>query len=74
MMVVTANRCAGGTSLTSWAQLIPAMGPLVGENTFTLVVEDVTPPPWNLPPYPPAGDTAVSACTVTGIAPRGERK
>jgi len=29
----------------------------------------VTPPPYNQPPYPPAGDTDTASCTVTGIAP-----
>jgi len=64
-----ANVAAGGSHLTSWAQIIPALGSFIGDSTFTLVVEDVTPPPYNLPPYPPAGDTAGSACTVTGVAP-----
>jgi len=44
---------------------MPALGSLVGDNTFTLVGEDVTPAPYNQPPYSPAGDTAISACTTT---------
>jgi hypothetical protein len=59
---------AGESLVTSWNQQIPALGSLVGDNTFTLVATDVTPSPWNQPPYPPAGDTAVSPCTVTGLA------
>jgi hypothetical protein len=42
---------------------------VIGCNVARLVVEDVTPSPWNQPPYPPAGDTDTDACTVTGIAP-----
>ncbi len=55
--------------LTSWGQFIPALGSLVGVNTFTLLAEDVTPAPYNQPPYPAAGDQASDNCTVTGILP-----
>ena len=41
---------------------LPAFGSLAGTNTFTLVAEDVTPAPYNQPPYSPAGDTDVSSC------------
>ncbi len=54
---------------TSWNQNIPNLGPLVGDNVFTVVAEDVTPAPWNQPPYPPAGNTDTATCTVTGVAP-----
>jgi len=60
----------GGDSYgTGWSQQIPALASLVGDNVFTLYGEDITPPPWNLPPYPPAGDTDTEICTVTGVAP-----
>jgi len=52
-----------------WLQTIPALQTVTGENVFSLVIEDVTPAPYNQPPYPPAGDTATATCTVTGIAP-----
>ena len=39
----------------------------MGPNEFALVVEDVTPAPFNQPPYAPSGDTATDACTVTGL-------
>jgi len=52
-----------------WLLSIPALGSLVGDNVFQLVAEDVTPAPYNQPPYPPAGDTDTATCTVTGIAP-----
>ncbi len=58
----------GDSYLTSWVQNIPALGSLEGENLFTLVAEDVTPPPYNLPPYPPAGDTDNASCLITGVA------
>jgi len=61
---------AGGDSFaTAWNQTIPALGSLVGDNVFTLAVEDVTPAPFNQPPYPTAGDTTGDGCTVTGLAP-----
>ena len=63
------NISAGESFNSSWNLNIPAIGSLVGDNTFTLVAEDVTAAPYNQPPYPPAGDTATAACTVTGIAP-----
>jgi hypothetical protein len=70
------NWRAGWTNLspaevfaTSWNQNLPALGTLVGDNVFTLLAEDVTPAPYNQPPYAPSGDTDSQACTVTGLAP-----
>jgi hypothetical protein len=63
------NITAGGSYTTAWNQNIPALGSLEGENIFVLHVEDVTPAPYNQPPYPPSGDTDTATCTVTGIAP-----
>jgi hypothetical protein len=63
------NIAAGGSFTTSWsANILPNLS-MVGDNIFLLVAEDVTPAPWNQPPYPPAGDTATASCTVTGLAP-----
>jgi hypothetical protein len=60
----------GGTSYHArWNQGIPLLGSLVGDNVFLLTVQDVTPAPWNLPPYPTAGDTASDNCLLVGIAP-----
>jgi hypothetical protein len=53
----------------SWQQTIPALASVVGENMFTLRLLDVTPAPYNQPPYPPSGDTDWDACSVQGIAP-----
>ena len=63
------NIAAGSIYVTSWNQPIPALAPLVGDNLFQLVAVDVTPAPWNQPPYPPAGDTDSDTATLTGIAP-----
>ncbi len=59
----------GDSFTTSWPRNIPALGSVIGRNEFTLVAEDVTPAPFNQPPYPPSGDTDTDSCTVTGIAP-----
>lgn len=63
------NVAAGGSYFTSWPQTIPALGTVIGDNTFDLLAADVTPAPYNQPPYPPAGDTDTASCTVTGVAP-----
>ncbi len=59
----------GSRLVDSWFQNIPALGSVLGENRFVLVAEDVTPAPYNQPPYPPAGDTATAFCVVTAVAP-----
>ncbi len=60
---------AGSSYFTTWTQNMPAIPSLVGVNSFTLVGEDVTPAPFNQPPYPASGDTDTMTCTVEGIAP-----
>jgi len=63
------NIPAGDDFTLSWVQDIPALARLVGTNRFTLEAEDVTPAPFNQPPYPPAGLTDSSAATLVGLAP-----
>jgi glucose/arabinose dehydrogenase len=63
------NVAAGDSYAASWNQAIPAVGSVIGTNTFELVAEDVTPAPYNQPPYPAAGDTAVDSCEVVAYAP-----
>jgi len=63
------NIAAGSSFVTSWAQSLPAVGSVVGGNLFHFVADDVTPAPFNQPPYPPAGDTCTDSCTVVGVAP-----
>ncbi len=61
---------AGGESYNAtWNQNIPAFGAVLGNNLFDLTAEDVTPAPYNQPPYPAAGDTDTSACVVTAQSP-----
>jgi hypothetical protein len=59
----------GASRVLLWQTTIPDYPPLGGENTFQLLVEDVTPAPYNQPPYPPAGDTCTDLAVVTGISP-----
>jgi hypothetical protein len=63
------NVAVGESQTTSWNQSIPALASVIGDNVFSLLAQDVTPAPYNQPPYPPAGDTDTSDCTVTGVAP-----
>jgi len=63
------NVAAGDSFVTSWQQTIPALGSAIGTNICTLEAVDVTPTPYNQPPYPPSGDSATAGCTVTGMAP-----
>jgi len=70
------NWRAGSTNLSpsevfssTWNQTFPALAALVGVNELTLFAGDVTPPPYNQPPYAAAGDTDSAVCSVTGVAP-----
>ncbi len=63
------NLAPGENYTTSWIQNIPALGTVIGENRFRLIAEDVTPPPYNHPPYVPVGDTDTSLQIVTAYAP-----
>ncbi len=63
------NLAAGEQFSSAWNQNFPALGSLVGINTFTLTAVDVTPAPYNQPPYAPSGDSAVDGCTVAAAAP-----
>jgi len=59
----------GSGFTTQFSLALPDSGTLVGEHTFRLLVEDVTPAPYNLPPYPPAGNTCTHTTVVTAYAP-----
>lgn len=70
------NWRAGWTNLaplevftTGWNQAFPALATLIGSNLFTLTGTDVTPPPWNQPPYAPSGSTDTAAFTLDCTAP-----
>jgi|GEM_PF-3584605 len=63
------NAAPGEITVIEWDQHMPALGTVVGENLFAVFMEDVTPAPYNQPPYPPAGDTATDSCIVVANAP-----
>jgi hypothetical protein len=63
------NIAPGGAYSTGFGLTIPALGSVIGVNSWQLVAEDVTPAPYNQPPYPPAGDTCTDTATVTAAAP-----
>jgi len=63
------NIAAGESYEAAWGQSIPALGSVIGDNTFTVTAFDITPPPYNQSPYPPEGDTDTDSCTVTAAAP-----
>ena len=58
---------AAGSFTQTWPVMIPPRQSMHGINRFILYGVDVTPPPYNQPPYWPAGQTASDSCTVTGI-------
>ncbi len=63
------NVGGGSNYATSWSNTIPALGAVIGNNTFNLFAEDVTPTPYNQPPYPPAGHEASDGCVITAVSP-----
>ena len=48
---------------------LPVQLSLVGDNNFTLRAMDVTPAPYNQPPYAPSGALDSDLCTVVGLKP-----
>lgn len=65
------NWRAGWTNLSSlevftksWNTWIPDIDTVQGTNIFTVLAEDVTPAPYNQPPFTPSGATAVAVETV----------
>jgi subtilisin family serine protease len=63
------NVGGGSNYAASWSNTIPALGAVIGNNTFNLFAEDVTPAPYNLPPYPPAGHEDADGCVITAASP-----
>jgi len=70
------NWRAGWTNLspsetfnTQWNQNLPGLASLVGSNVFTITGVDVTPAPYNQPPFAPSGDTDTDSVTITATAP-----
>lgn len=61
---------SGGDSFdTFWRQSFPAIPALEGTSVLRLRAEDVTPSPYNQPPYPPSGAVDSKACTLQIIVP-----
>jgi predicted outer membrane repeat protein len=57
---------AGERQSGRWTLDLPDIPAFQGLSTGVLVVHDVTPAPYNQPPYPPSGATATDSFTVTG--------
>ncbi len=63
------NLTGGQVFQSSWTMTIPAQSFMIGDNVFSLYAQDVTPEPYNQPPYQPSGDTGFDSCTIEGIMP-----
>ena len=63
------NVAAGDSFLKQFPVNLPPSAVVIGSNTFTLYTEDVTPAPYNQPPYPPSGDTCTATNVVVANAP-----
>jgi len=63
------NIAPGTQFTTTFSMTMPAIGRVIGDNTFTLLAMDVTPAPYNQPPYPPDGNTCTTFEVVTAYAP-----
>ncbi len=63
------NIAPGATFFKQFPVNFPALATVIGDNTFVLSAEDVTPSPYNQPPYPPAGDTSTKTNVVVANAP-----
>jgi len=63
------NYQAFETKLTSWNQAIPDLPSFVGDSLYELVSVDVTPAPYNQPPYLSSGDMCSDSCNIVGLPP-----
>ena len=63
------NVAAGSSYVTAWNTNIPALGTVIGNNIFTLFAEDITPAPYNQPPFAPSGDQCTKVNVVVANAP-----
>jgi len=59
----------GDSATAILSPTVPESPTWIGINTATLVAEDVTPAPYNQPPFPPSGDMDTDVCEVVGVAP-----
>jgi hypothetical protein len=63
------NIVGGAHTTSTWSLTIPALRSLIGSNRFTLVAEDVTPAPWNQPPYQTSGYRDVAGFNIIAARP-----
>jgi len=63
------NITPGESFTTQFSLNFPTQASVLGDNTFTLSTLDVTPAPYNQPPYPPDGFGFLAIQTVTAHAP-----
>jgi len=68
------NMPGAASEYVSWTTGVPALPSLLGRIRLELTVTDITPPPWNQPPYAPAGHSAAASCTVDVIPPSTVRR
>jgi len=54
----------GDSFVTSWSQNIPAVRRVIGTDQFVLTAVDITPAPYNQPPYPSSGDVCTAVCEI----------
>ncbi len=59
----------GSFYFTQFPVNFPAAVTVLGNNTFTMDTMDVTPSPYNQPPYPPSGQTCQKVNVVVANAP-----
>jgi len=58
-----------GSHERCWDEFFPAEVGMVGTSTYHIYLADVTPAPYNQPPFPSSGDTATASCTIVGKKP-----
>jgi len=63
------NLAPGSTYYTQFPVNFPGLPSVLGDNTFVLSTMDVTPAPYNQPPYPPSGDSCTKTNVVDANAP-----
>jgi len=52
-----------------WVKPLPVRFAYVGLNRYHVAMTDISSPPYNQPPYPPAGGAALDNCTVDATIP-----
>lgn len=63
------NVAPAGAFYTQFPVNIPALPSVIGQNSFAMSAMDVTPAPYNQPPYPASGDVCARVSMVTAQVP-----